>query len=194
NMCVKDKVVLITGAASGLGLGMAHEFARNGSHLVVADLDLEKSEHVANELADTYGIKAIAVQMDVTNQQQVKDGIQATIDTFGRIDTVINNAGIQIISSIVEFKLSAWQKIFDIHMTGTMLVSQEAMKHMINLKTGGRIIVVGSLHSVAASKNKSAYVAAKHAQLGFVRAIAKEGAEHNISSNLLCPGFVLTPL
>ncbi|AJC49061.1 3-hydroxybutyrate dehydrogenase [Allofrancisella guangzhouensis] len=193
-MSVKNKVVLITGAASGLGLGMAKEFAKQEAKVVIADLDLQKSQDVAKELAQQNHVDTLAVEMDVTSQEQVKKGIYQIIDKFGRIDTVINNAGIQIISPIVDFDVSAWKKIFEIHMTGTLLVTQEAMRHMIKLKTGGRVIVIGSIHSVLASKNKAAYVAAKHAQLGFVRALAKEGAEHNISSNLIAPGFVLTPL
>ena len=193
-MSVKNKVVLITGAASGLGLGMAKEFAKQGAKVVIADLDLAKSQQVADEIAKANNIETLAVQMNVTDELQVKAGIQATVDKFGRIDTVISNAGIQIIAPIVDFDVSSWKLLFDIHMTGTLLVTQSAMRHMIELKTGGRIIVIGSVHSVLASKNKAAYVAAKHAQVGFVRALAKEGAEHNISSNLIGPGFVLTPL
>ncbi|APC91570.1 MULTISPECIES: 3-hydroxybutyrate dehydrogenase [Francisella] len=193
-MSVKNKVTLITGAASGLGLGMATEFANQGAKVVIADLDLDKSQAVAKDLAAKYAVETLAVQMDVTNEEQVKAGVNETVKKFGRIDTVINNAGIQIISPIVDFSVAAWRKLFDIHMTGTLLVTQSAMRHMIELKTGGRVIIVGSVHSVLASKNKAAYVAAKHAQLGFVRALAKEGAENNISSNLICPGFVLTPL
>lgn len=193
-MSVKNKVTLITGAASGLGLGMATEFAKLGAKVVIADLDLQKSQEVAAQLADEFNTETLAVEMDVTNEAQVKVGIAKTVEIFGSIDTVINNAGIQIISPIVDFGVAAWKKLFDIHMTGTLIVSQEAMKHMIELKTGGRIIVIGSVHSVLASKNKSAYVAAKHAQVGFVKALAKEGAEHNISSNLIGPGFVMTPL
>jgi 3-hydroxybutyrate dehydrogenase len=173
-MSVKNKVTLITGATSGLGLSMAKEFAKNG--------------------AKQYNVETLALEMNVTNQEQVNSVLAKVIEKFKRIDTVINNAGIQIISSITNFDILAWQKVFDIHMTGTFIVSQAAMKHMIGLKTGGRIIVIGSFHSVAASINKSAYIAAKHAQLGFVRALAKEGAKDNISSNLICPGFVLTPL
>lgn len=153
-MSVKNKVTLITGAASGLGLGMATEFAKQGAKVVIADLDLEKSQSVTKELADTYAVETLAVQMDVTNEEQVKSGVDETVKKFGRIDTVINNAGIQIISPIVDFSISAWKKLFDIHMTGTLLVTQAAMRHMIELKTGGRIIVVGSAHSVLASKIK----------------------------------------
>lgn len=193
-MSVKNKVVVITGAASGLGLGMANEFAKQGAKVVIADLDLQKSQNVATELANNFKVATLAVEMDVTNEAQVNTAMGKVVTTFGRIDTVINNAGIQIISPIADFKVSAWQKIFDIHMTGTLMVTQAAMKHMKELKTGGRILVIGSIHSVLASKNKAAYVAAKHAQLGFVKALAKEGAEHNISANLIGPGFVLTPL
>jgi 3-hydroxybutyrate dehydrogenase len=193
-MSVKNKVVVITGAASGLGLSMANEFAKQGAKVVIADLDLQKSQIVANELANNFNVATLAVEMDVTKENQVNTAIDKVVETFGRIDTVINNAGIQIISPIVDFKVSAWQKVFDIHMTGTLMVTQAAMRKMIDLKTGGRIIVIGSVHSVLASKNKAAYVAAKHAQVGFVRALAKEGAEHGISSNLIGPGFVMTPL
>jgi len=193
-MSVENKVVIITGAASGLGLGMANEFAKQGAKVVIADLDLQKSQAVATELANNFKVATLAVQMDVTDENEVNTAIDKVIDVFGRIDTVINNAGIQIISPIVDFGIAAWKKLFDIHMTGTFIVTQAAMKKMIALKTGGRILVIGSVHSVLASKNKSAYVAAKHAQVGFVKALAKEGAEHNISSNLIGPGFVMTPL
>ena len=193
-MSVKNKVVIITGAASGLGLGMANEFAKQGAKVVIADLDLQKSQNVATELANNFSVPTLAVQMDVTDENQVNTAIDKVVEVFGRIDTVINNAGIQIIAPIVDFGISAWKKLFDIHMTGTLIVTQAAMKHMIRLKTGGRVLVIGSVHSVLASKNKSAYVAAKHAQVGFVKALAKEGAEHNISSNLIGPGFVMTPL
>ena len=193
-MSVKNKVIVITGAASGLGLGMANEFAKQGAKVVIADLDLQKSQTVATDLTNNFKVETLAVQMDVTDENQVNTAINKVVKVFGRIDTVINNAGIQIISPIVDFGISAWKKLFDIHMTGTLIVTQAAMRHMIELKTGGRVIVIGSVHSVLASKNKSAYVASKHAQVGFVKALAKEGAENNISSNLIGPGFVMTPL
>ena len=147
-MFVKDKVVFITGAASGLGLGMAIEFAKHGAKVVIADLDIEKSQNVANEITKEFNTPTLAVKVDVTNEKQVNDGILKTVEVFGRIDTVINNAGIQIISPIVDFDVNSWRKILDIHMTGTLLVTQAAMRHMIELKTGGRIIVIGSIHSV----------------------------------------------
>ena len=133
-------------------------------------------------------------KIDVSNEDEVNSGIDHIIKNFVRIDALVSNAGIQIISSIIEFKLSDWQQLMDIHMTGTFLITKACMKKMIELKIPGRIIVTGSIHSIMASENKSAYTAAKHAQLGFVRALAKEGAPFGITSNLICPGFVRTPL
>ncbi len=191
---VKGKVSIVTGAASGLGKGMAEKLAEYGSHVVIADLNLKTAQDTANEIKAKYKIDTLAVEMDVTSEDQVNAGVEATVAKFGKVDILIANAGIQIISPIVDFDFGKWKKLLDIHINGTFLTSKACMKKMIELKSGGRIIVIGSIHSIEASKNKSAYVAAKHALLGFVRSIAKEGAEHNISSNLIAPGFVLTPL
>lgn len=191
---IKDKVSIITGAASGLGKGMAYKFAEHGSHVVIADLDLGKAQEVANDIKAKYKVDTLAITMDVTNETQVNCGVDATINKFGKVDILICNAGIQIISPIVDFEFDKWKKLLDIHLNGTFLTTKACMRKMIEKKTKGRIIVIGSIHSVEASKDKAAYVAAKHALLGFVRSIAKEGAEHGISSNLIAPGFVLTPL
>ena len=191
---VKGKVIIVTGAASGLGRGMAEKLAANGAHVVIADLGIASAQATADEIKTQFNIEALAVKMDVTNEDEVKAGIQATVAKFGKIDVLISNAGIQTINAIVDFDFGAWKRLLDIHVNGTFLTTKYAMQQMIAQKTGGRIIVTGSIHSVEASKNKSAYVSAKHAQLGFVRCIAKEGAEHNISSNLICPAFVKTPL
>lgn len=191
---LKGKVVIITGAASGIGKHMAEKFAESGSNVVVADLNENQAKSVAEDLKHIYRIQALGVKMDVTNEEEVNNSIENIFNYFGKIDVLISNAGIQTISPIVDFDYSSWKRLIDIHLNGTFLTTKACMKKMILQKTGGRILVTGSIHSVEASKNKSAYVSAKHAQLGFVRAIAKEGAEHNISSNLICPGFVMTPL
>lgn len=191
---VKDKVIVITGAASGIGKHMAEKFAENGSKVVIADLNLDQAQAVATAISSTYKTDTFAVKMDVTSEQEVDAGINATFAKFGKIDVLVSNAGIQTISPIVDFDFTAWKRLVDIHLHGTFLTTRAAMRKMIEQKTGGRILVTGSVHSVEASKNKAAYVSAKHAQLGFVRAIAKEGAPHNISANLIGPGFVRTPL
>lgn len=130
--------------------------------------------------------------MDVTSEEQVNAGIDATFKKFGKLDVLVSNAGIQTIAPIIDF--GAWKPLIDIHLHGTFLTFKASMKKMIEQKTGGSIIVTGSIHSVEASKNKAAYVSAKHSQMGFVRTVAKEGAEHNIRANLIVPGFVRTPL
>lgn len=191
---VKGKVTLITGAASGIGKHMAEKFAESGSSIVIADLNLDAAQTVADAIKAQYNVETLAVAMDVTNEDQVNAGVQATVAKFNKLDVVISNAGIQTIAPIVDFETNAWKRLIDIHLHGTFLVAKASMQQMIAQKTGGRVLVTGSIHSVEASKNKAAYVAAKHAQLGFVRSIAEEGAPHNISANLLCPGFVRTPL
>jgi len=191
---LKGKVAIVTGSASGIGKRIAEMYAQHGANVVIADLNLDAATSVATEIKNAYKQDTLAVAMDVTNEAQVNDGVDATVAKFGKIDVLVSNAGIQTISPIVDFEFDKWKRLFDIHVHGAFLTTKACMKKMIEKGNGGRIIVMGSVHSFEASKNKAAYVTAKHGLLGFVRAIAKEGAEHNISSNLIGPGFVKTPL
>src|SRR5579863_2382158 len=191
---LKGKVAIVTGSASGIGKRIAEMYAQHGANVVIAGLNLDAATSVATEIKNAYKQDTLAVAMDVTNEAQVNDGVDATVAKFGKIDVLVSNAGIQTISPIVDFEFDKWKRLFDIHVHGAFLTTKACMKKMIEKGNGGRIIVMGSVHSFEASKNKAAYVTAKHGLLGFVRAIAKEGAEHNISSNLIGPGFVKTPL
>jgi 3-hydroxybutyrate dehydrogenase len=191
---LKGKVAIITGSASGIGKTMAEEFAKHGANVVIADLNLDAATQTANEVKISSGNDTLALEMDVTNEDQVNNGIESVIAKFGKIDVLVSNAGIQTISPIVDFEFNKWKRLLDIHVNGAFLTTKACMKKMIEKGNGGRIIVTGSVHSFEASKDKAAYVTAKHGLLGFVRCIAKEGAEHNISSNLIGPGFVKTPL
>lgn len=191
---LNNKVALVTGAASGIGKEVAIKFAQNGAKVAIADLNIDKANEVAAELTKNHQVEAMGVAMDVSNEEQVNKGVDEVVAKFNKIDTLVSNAGIQIISPIINFDFAKWKKVIDIHLHGTFLVTKASMKKMIEKKTGGRVIIMGSVHSFEASKDKAAYVAAKHAQLGFMRALAKEGAEHNISANLVGPGFVKTPL
>ncbi|MCC2644803.1 MAG: short-chain dehydrogenase [Burkholderiales bacterium] len=191
---LKGKVAIITGSASGIGKRVAQMFAEHGATVVIADLNLDSALIVANEIRDTYKQDTLAVAMDVTDEAQVNAGVEATFNKFGKIDILVSNAGIQTISPIVDFEFAKWKRLFDIHVHGAFLTTKACMQKMIEKGNGGRIIVMGSVHSFEASKNKAAYITAKHGLLGFVRAIAKEGAQYNISSNLIGPGFVKTPL
>jgi len=131
--------------------------------------------------------------MDVTKEDEVNAGVEKTVDTFGRIDILVSNAGIQIVHPIEEFPFADWKKMLAIHLDGAFLTTKACVKHMYK-QNSGVLLYMGSVHSHEASPLKSAYVAAKHGLLGLARTMAKEGGEHNVRANVICPGFVLTPL
>ena len=192
-MILKDKVAIITGAASGIGREIAHEYARAGARVVIADLKLEAAQATADEIAKVGGI-AMAVEMNVTDEVQVDAGVAATVAAWGTVDILISNAGIQIISPIVDLALADWQRMLAIHLDGAFLTTRACMREMIRSGRGGTIIYMGSVHSHEASPLKAPYVAAKHGLIGLAKVVAKEGAKNNIRSNVICPGFVRTPL
>jgi len=192
-MKLQNKVSVITGSTSGLGYGIAEKFASEGSDVVIIGRRVEQGQKIATEIEKKYSVKALFVQMDVSDEKMVEDGFAKIIDTFKKIDILVSNAGIQIIHPFEDFPFNEWKKLIDIHLHGSFLTSQAAMRAM--KKTGGgRIILMGSVHSFEASIKKAAYIASKHALLGMNRALAKEGAKFNITSNLIAPGFVKTPL
>lgn len=192
-MQLKDKVAIITGAASGIGKEIAIEFAREGAKVCIADLALDAATATADEI-NTSGGTAMAVAMDVTDEAQVDKGVADTIAKFGGVDILISNAGIQIISPIVDFKFEDWKRMLAIHMDGAFLTTRACMRAMVKAGNGGTILYMGSVHSHEASPLKSAYVAAKHGLLGLAKVVAKEGAKDKIRANVICPGFVRTPL
>ncbi|HEX8956377.1 MAG TPA: 3-hydroxybutyrate dehydrogenase [Burkholderiaceae bacterium] len=192
-MLLKDKVALITGAASGIGKEIALQYAREGAKVVIADLSLEAGNATAKEITDAGG-QAMAVAMDVTNEEQVNKGVSDAVAKFGGMDVLISNAGIQIISPVVELSLDNWKKMLAIHLDGAFLTTRACMQAMIKGGRGGSIIYMGSVHSHEASPLKAPYVAAKHGLLGLAKVVAKEGAKDKIRSNVICPGFVRTPL
>lgn len=192
-MQLENKVAIITGAASGIGKQIAFEYARQGSKVIIADLSLDPANATAEQIIAVGGT-AMAVVMDVTDQAQVDAGVAQAVSTYGGLDIMVSNAGIQIISALVDLKLEDWRKMLAIHLDGAFLTARAAMRAMIQSKKGGSIIFMGSVHSHEASALKSPYVTAKHGLLGLAKVIAKEGAAHNIRSNVICPGFVRTPL
>lgn len=192
-MSLKDKVALVTGAASGIGKECALTMAKQGAILVIADLNLAASEAVAQEIISAGG-RAMAVTMDVTNEDAVNAGIDAAVKQFGSIDVLVSNAGIQIVAPIEDYLFSDWKKMLAIHLDGAFLTTKAAIKHMYASGKGGAIIYMGSVHSHEASKLKSAYVTAKHGLLGLARVVAKEGGPRGVRTNVVCPGFVRTPL
>lgn len=195
------KVALLTGAASGIGKECAVNLAKRGASIVIADLNLDAAQKVADEinqliLSDDANSKqkAIAVKMDVSSQEAVNTGVDKAISQLGGVDILLSNAGIQIVSPVDQFKFDDWKKIIDIHLNGAFLTTQAVLKHMYESGKGGSIIYTGSVHSHEGSKLKSAYCAAKHGILGLSKVVAKEGATRNVRSYVVCPGFVKTPL
>ncbi len=187
-----DKVAIVTGAASGIGKQIASRFAGEGATVVIADLMLPAAEATAAELVAA-GHKALAVAMDVTDEAAVTAGIAKVMQAYGRIDILVSNAGVQIVHPIEEFPFADWKKMLAIHLDGAFLTTKACLPHMYKAGSGS-VIYMGSVHSKEASVLKSAYVTAKHGLLGLARVLAKEGAKHGVRANVVCPGFVRTPL
>lgn len=188
----QDKVVIVTGAASGIGKEIAHTFAREGAKVVIADLKQEAADAAAAEIAGTGGV-AMGIAMDVSDEGAVNAGVDAAHGAYGRIDILISNAGIQIVHPVESFPFAEWKKMLAVHLDGAFLTTKACLKHMYAAKSGS-IVYIGSVHSKEASPLKAAYVTAKHGILGLARVVAKEGAKHNVRANVVCPGFVRTPL
>src|SRR5690349_12731346 len=192
-MKLQGKSAIVTGAASGIGRDIAILFAREGAKVAIADLKQEAADATANEIVAKAGV-AMGVAMDVTNEQQVNDGVEAVVDRFGGVDILVSNAGIQIVHPVEEFPYAEWKKMLAIHLDGAFLTTKACLPHMYQSGRGGSIIYMGSVHSKEGSVFKAPYVTAKHGLIGLAKVVAKEGAAHGVRANVICPGFVRTPL
>ena len=192
-MLLKYKTAFITGSASGIGREIAVVFAREGAKVVIADLNKEAADATADALKAS-GAQAIGVAVDVTSEQQVEAAVQASVDAFGGVDILVSNAGIQIVHPLEEFAFGDWKKLLAIHLDGAFLTTRACLKRMYASGRGGSVIYMGSVHSKEASVLKAPYVTAKHGLIGLAKVVAKEGAAHNVRANVICPGFVRTPL
>jgi len=191
-MRLKDKVAIITGAASGIGKDISIVFAREGAKVAIADLNQSAADATAHEI-DPSGKRAVGVAMDVTDEHQVETGTVRVIEAFGALDILVSNAGIQIVAPLVEFEFAKWKKLLAIHLDGAFLTTRAALRQMYKQRSGS-VIYMGSAHSKEASVLKGPYVTAKHGLIGLAKVVAKEGAEHGVRANVICPGFVRTPL
>lgn len=192
-MKLQGKTAIVTGAASGIGKEIALEFAREGANVAIADLNLAAANATAAEIVSS-GHKALGVAMDVANEEAVEGGVAAVVKAFGGVDILVSNAGIQIVHPLEEFTYADWKKMIAIHLDGAFLTTRACLPHMYKSGRGGSIIYMGSVHSKEASLLKAPYVAAKHGLIGLAKAVAKEGAKHGVRANVVCPGFVRTPL
>ena len=192
-MKLKDKTAIVTGAASGIGKAIATAFAREGAKVAIADLNKDAAEATAKEIRASGG-EAIGIAMDVTDEEAVNEGVAAVAAAFAGVDILVSNAGIQIVHPIEEFSYADWKKMLAIHVDGAFLTTKACLPHMQKSGRGGAIIYMGSVHSKEASVLKAPYVTAKHGLIGLAKVVAKEGAAHGVRANVICPGFVRTPL
>jgi len=192
-MKLKDKIAFITGAASGIGLEIARTYAREGARIVIADLNIEAASKAAESLV-AGGAQALALAVDVGQEAQVDVAVDRAVEHFGGIDILVSNAGVQIVKPVEALSFAEWQRMLSIHLDGAFLTTRAALRHMYAAGKGGTILYMGSVHSKEASLLKAPYVTAKHGLIGLAKVVAKEGAAHGVRANVICPGFVRTPL
>lgn len=191
-MTLNNRTAVVTGAASGLGLAFARALSAQGAQIVIADVDETRGLAAEGELSGD-GRRAWFQKTDVSNRDDARRLIEASVERFGSLDILINNAGLQHVSPIHEFDEDRWDYLIGVMLTGTFLTSRYALPHMMSAGQG-RIINIASVHGLVASEFKSAYIAAKHGVVGFTKALAVEGAPHNITAVAVCPSYVRTAL
>jgi 3-hydroxybutyrate dehydrogenase len=185
---LEGKVALVTGAASGIGLAIARDFAAHGVRVTLSDIDSEGGHAAASTLA---GARFQAA--DMTDSNAIRRLVEDTLAAEGHIDILVNNAGIQYVAPITEFPEAKWRQIIDLMLTAPFLLTKTVLPGMY-ARRWGRIINIASVHALRASAFKAAYVSAKHGLLGLTRVTALEGAEHGVTCNAICPSYVRTPL
>jgi 3-hydroxybutyrate dehydrogenase len=187
------KTIIITGSTSGIGLGIANEFAKTKQYKIVFNGLETNGQEIAEGLAKKYGIEVMFSNANMLKPEELRKMVDDAILKFGKIDVLVNNAGIQHVSPIEDFPDEKWAAIIGINLTSAFYLTKAVWKGMKERKFG-RIINIASAHGLVASEFKSAYVASKHGIVGFTKTIALEGAPFNITANAICPGYVKTPL
>jgi len=189
---VKEKVAIITGGASGIGYAIAQSFAREGTNIVIADLNASAGESAAAQLGQA-GVRSKFVKADISQPGDVQRLAASAVQEFGRIDILVNNAGLQHVAPITEFSEERWNCLIGVILTGAFLCCKYFLPHMIRQKWG-RIVNIASTQAKVGTPFKVGYVAAKHGLLGLTKVVALEVAEHNITCNAICPAFARTQL
>jgi 3-hydroxybutyrate dehydrogenase len=192
NRILEGKSVFITGAASGIGKELAAAFAAEGAAVVISDLQAEKAEETAQEL-EKEGFRAIAIRCDVTKEDEIAAALDEAVSEFGKIDILINNAGLQYVSPLEEFPTEKFELLVKIMLTAPFIATKHIFPHMKN-QGSGRIINMASINGLVGFAGKAAYNSSKHGVIGLTKVSALEGAEHGITVNAICPGYVDTPL
>jgi 3-hydroxybutyrate dehydrogenase len=193
-MSLNGKVAVITGSNSGIGLGVAEELAKAGATVVLNSFtDRDEDHALAAELAEKTEGRAVYIKADMSNGDECRALIDQTVERFGSVDIIVNNAGIQHVEGIDTFPTEKWDAIIAINMSSAYHTTAAALPHM-RKAAWGRVVNIASAHGLTASPYKSAYVAAKHGVVGMTKVVALETAQEPITANAICPGYVLTPL
>lgn len=187
-----NRVALITGSTSGIGLGIAKHFAENQYNIMFHGLETNGLE-IATQIGAKNNVEVAFSNANLMHSNQVEKLVEQTYNTFGRIDVLINNAGIQYVSSIDKFPNEKYEAIIALNMNASFYASKAVWKYM-KAQSFGRIINISSVHGLRASEYKTAYVTAKHGVIGMTKVLGLEGAPYNITCNAICPGYVRTPL
>ncbi|MCK1992143.1 3-hydroxybutyrate dehydrogenase [Peribacillus muralis] len=189
---VENKVVIITGSARGIGFEIGKHFAQSGAKVVLSDINEEMVKEAAESLK-AEGFESIGIKADVTNEEDIVNMVKEAKETFGSVDIVINNAGLQHVSPIEDFPTAKYELMIKIMLTAPFMLTK-AVFPIMKEQGFGRIINVSSINGVIGFAGKAAYNSAKHGVIGLTKVAALEGAEHGITVNALCPGYVDTPL
>ncbi|MEE8324834.1 MAG: SDR family NAD(P)-dependent oxidoreductase [Candidatus Humimicrobiaceae bacterium] len=191
-MLLKNKIAIITGAGKGIGKETALDFAREGADLVLAGRTLEDLEKISKQL-DKYDIKTLCITVDIASEIEVKKMVDDTLNTFGRIDILVANAGIHLRKTIINTSVAAWDEMMEINLRGTFLCCREAIKVMMD-QDYGKIVIISSESGKKGSASQGAYCATKFGQIGFTEVLTDEVKDYNINVNAVLPSATNTPL